>query len=566
MTAMPSVHLFAFNKLIADELKKRLNSIDDQGRPFLAQPTAFAPSPYQAAIFDWVAAGTGSAMVRAVAGSGKTTTIMESLKRIRGLRLSDVRAGTFHSLGFSAVCKRLGVKMDQVGVEGSKVKRIAKKLLGENELEVYGDFCAKLVGYAKGQGIGPLEPDLPQAWFDIIQHHDLFLDHEDATEERAVEIARELLRWSNDLARMPSDRRVANSMLDADYALWSRPVVDYDDMLYLVLVWRCRLWENDWVFVDEAQDTNPVRRAIAKLALRPGGRLVAVGDERQAIYGFTGASADAMALIEREFSCRPLPLTVSYRCPRAVAERVQGVVDYFEVPATAKEGAVRSASMAEVARTFGPHDAILCRQTAPLIEAAFGLIASGVGCVVLGKDIGAGLVALIKRMRAKGVDHLLVRLEQYRQREVAKHMSKGEENKAEQVSDRVACVVTVIENLDEAERTIPKLMAKIEGMFSDANGVLTLATMHKSKGKEWGRVAILKPELVPSKWARQEWQMQQELNLQYVAWTRAMDELVDILPGAEKLKPRPKATVTMVDEHVDYGQRRDDDAEEVARG
>jgi len=42
----------------------------------------FEPSPYQKAIFDFVATGTGSAVIEAVAGSGKTTTIVESLNLI----------------------------------------------------------------------------------------------------------------------------------------------------------------------------------------------------------------------------------------------------------------------------------------------------------------------------------------------------------------------------------------------------------------------------------------------------------------------------------------------------
>ena len=51
---------------------------------------------------------------------------------------------------------------------------------------------------------------------------------------------------------------------------------------------------------------------------------------------------------------------------------------------------------------------------------------------------------------------------------------------------------------------------------------LTLSTVHKAKGREWDRVYLLgRNKFMPSKWARQEWQYQQELNLMYVAVTRA---------------------------------------------
>src|SRR5277367_729756 len=106
-------------------------------------------------------------------------------------------------------------------------------------------------------------------------------------------MARQLLGWSNDAAKLGR--------------------LDFDDQLYLVCLWKLRLWQNNVVVVDEAQDTNRVRRAMLHLMLGAGGRLYAVGDESQSIMGFTGASVDAMAQIEREFNCRRLPLTVSYR-------------------------------------------------------------------------------------------------------------------------------------------------------------------------------------------------------------------------------------------------------------
>ena len=41
-------------------------------------------SPQQQAVFDWVSNGRGSAFVEAVAGAGKTTTIIEACRRMRG--------------------------------------------------------------------------------------------------------------------------------------------------------------------------------------------------------------------------------------------------------------------------------------------------------------------------------------------------------------------------------------------------------------------------------------------------------------------------------------------------
>ena len=71
-------------------------------------------------------------------------------------------------------------------------------------------------------------------------------------------------------------------------------------------------------------------------------------------------------------------------------------------------------------------------------------------------------------------------------------------------------------------------------MFGDTpdgsqSPVLTLSTVHKSKGREWDRVFILgRSKYMPSPYAKQEWQQAQETNLEYVAITRAMRELIDV--------------------------------------
>jgi superfamily I DNA/RNA helicase len=67
----------------------------------------------------------------------------------------------------------------------------------------------------------------------------------------------------------------------------------------------------------------------------------------------------------------------------------------------------------------------------------------------------------------------------------------------------------------------------IDALFADgATGVLTLATYHRSKGREWDRVFLFEHyRRCPSKYARQDWQKLQEDNLAYVAFTRAKQEL-----------------------------------------
>jgi DNA helicase-2/ATP-dependent DNA helicase PcrA len=75
--------------------------------------------------------------------------------------------------------------------------------------------------------------------------------------------------------------------------------------------------------VDEVQDVNVVQDALRKLLVGPAGHLTAVGDHRQAIYGFRGGRIDLMADLSAELTDDPdgevLELTANFRStPRIV--------------------------------------------------------------------------------------------------------------------------------------------------------------------------------------------------------------------------------------------------------
>lgn len=57
--------------------------------------------------------------------------------------------------------------------------------------------------------------------------------------------------------------------------------------------------------VDEVQDINPVQRQLIELLIGDTGRLTAVGDHRQAIYGFRGAKVEIIAKLWEAFKKSP---------------------------------------------------------------------------------------------------------------------------------------------------------------------------------------------------------------------------------------------------------------------
>lgn len=491
----------------------------------------FVPSKYQEEIYKFVHDGQGSAVVIAVAGSGKTTTIIKALPlipRAQSIRLfafnnaiatelktriqqegaMHAQASTFHSVGFRAVCQHLGLR--HIETQSRKLSQLFR-LHMRSHLRAYEAPICKLVSLAKGTGIGALFPDNVDSWKELIRHHEIDVEIDDGI---GIQLARQLLELSNKAAQ-------------------DEYLIDFDDHLYLPCLWELELPKHDWVIVDEAQDTNAIRRAFIAKSMKENGRLLAVGDPCQAIYGFTGASVDAIELIKNDWDAIELPLSVSYRCPRQAVRLAKTLVPYIEPADGAIEGKVSRRSVSAIFDgEFGQEDAVLCRTNAPLVGLAYECIGRGIPCRILGRDIGKGLVTLVERLNPQNLDDLEDRLVEYEHREVAKFIARDEHGKAANVTDRVQCLFTIIENLPEEQRTVQGLIQALDTLFGDEIGArLTLSTVHKAKGKEWRSVAILEPGLMPAGWARSAWQQQQERNLQYVAWTRARETLVFLEGG-----------------------------------
>lgn len=504
-------------------------------------PKQFIASPQQAAVVDFIATGRGSAFVEAVAGAGKTTTLLEALVVTTGsvgfaafnkkiadeikLKIADrsnsqsdnydpryaamgnrVRVGTFHSFGLGAwrrVYPSVKVDADAKWLATVEALQVPRPLQG---------FVRRLLSLAKQNALGLHgSVDDVRRYYDIVDHHDMAYDLEDDSQlPQGIELAIKALHFHRDHAAA---------------------MVDFDDMIYMPVVTPTRIWQNDFVFVDEAQDTNPVRRALARKMLRSNGRAVFVGDRHQAIYGFTGADNDAIDQIVRDFSCKSLPLTITYRCPKAVVRAAQTVVSHIEAHETAPEGEVTTIEQDNLmanAATLLPTDAILCRKTKPLVETAFSLIRTGVACHVEGRDIGTSLVKLIDKFKtANTLDDLLARIDAHGERRAAMLVAKGKDSQAEALMDRVATIHCIAGQCETVEEVKQRIVSMFEDSDSQRKQTLTLSTVHKSKGREWPRVFVLgKNAWMPGPWAKQQWEVEQEMNLIYVAYTRAQKQLV----------------------------------------
>lgn len=788
-------------------------------------PTPLMPSSYQARVYDFVQHASGSAVVIAVAGSGKTTTILEALRLIppsqsvqlfafntaiaAELRsrlppaLRHVHAATFHSVGYRALCTYFQVK--SLETNGRKLHQIARQPRHPDPNtpvpryvpdeahwmpKGYQAFAIDLVSLAKGAGIGIVEPDTDEAWWRLVNVHDLELDDEE-DEATGIQYARQLLARSNHTAE--------------DFQ------IDFDDQLYLPCLWNLPVEKKDWVFVDEAQDVNPIRLELIQRVLKPGGRLIAVGDPNQcqpagtvvekaikagrfgvkertlvpiesikkgdyvssysfrdgriyarkvttvasrpyegklvhvtarnqdsrytlnhrcvvrrrvldycvyvmqrgrnfrigssrtahptlgvgpllrmraedaeavwilqtyptkreaqiveaqlsayyhlpqlmftakggacqmtqvdldsvwreinnaehadrclahfgrlrahpyfvrgqqqvslkrpheciaanlllgsemrlrtgewapilfhqtmysglvyslevereqryfadgilthnSIYGFTGAMVDSLDQIRDRYEAIELPLSVSYRCPKAIVARAQTLVPQIEAAPEAPEGDVCRLSLADTLARLTAADAVLCRTNAPLVNLAYYCIRHQIGVQLLGRDLGKGLLSLIEKMHTPSIDKLSERLHEYRTREMQKFVERDLPAKAASVADKVDCLEAILQHLPEDDRTVAALQTSIRGLFGDDQDPkprLTLSTVHKAKGKEWPQVAILCDFLMPAVYAREAWEREQEDHVQYVAWTRAKERLIFVQEDQGPFAPRP---------------------------
>jgi superfamily I DNA/RNA helicase len=491
-----------------------------------------SPSPQQLEFLRWIEEGEGNAELIAVAGAGKTTTLLaaanalpadasayavvfnrKNADELRSRFPANVTCGTFHSVWSNVLRKHLGVP--SLNLDTNKTRSIIERVLPHTVEEAIGRVrvhhtyfayitpLQKLIGYAKNEGMGTMiAPNSADAYATLIDYHDIDLPDSVDVQELITYAAQALELSAHDTAR-----------------------VDFDDMLWLPLVLDLRAPARDFVFVDEAQDTNPVQRELVRRMGNDATRFVFVGDPHQAIYGFRGATSDAMKIIAEQFNTTTMPLTVSYRCPKAVVERARSYVSHITAHDSAPEGSVETLNALPV--SYLKHGtAVLCRLTAPLVSLCYDLIARRIPSKILGRDLGAGLIALI-RQQGKGcstLTHLRARLEQYRAKEIEHWTTLQRPEKAVQVDDKVTSIFRVIEHVG-AGASLDELVEEIAFLFSneanDGKSGVVLATVHRSKGLEWPHVIIIRPDMLPLPWAKRDWQREQERNLAYVACTRS---------------------------------------------
>ena len=305
-----------------------------------------------------------------------------------------------------------------------------------------------------------------------------------------------------------------------------KDVIDFDDQLAFPIIFDMEMEKFDFVLVDEAQDLSPVQIELTKRALKDSGRAIYCGDRKQAIYQFRGADSAAMQKIESDLECAILPLSICYRCGTNIVDLAKEIVPQIEAAPGASSGTVETIYNDEFDPIEG--DMIVCRTTAPLVENCLRLIREGKTATVKGRDIGKSIEVLIKKARCKrseSIDLFLSAMEGYYEKEHSKLSRTRREQALQTLEDKYDTILALSDH-DTCE-TVGDILDTIERLFSDDARGITFSTVHKAKGLEAETVYILRPDLMPHPKAKD---LDAELNIRYVAITRAKQRLVTVLP------------------------------------
>ena len=261
------------------------------------------------------------------------------------------------------------------------------------------------------------------------------------------------------------------------------------------------------------------------------GRILAVGDPRQAILGFAGADCDSYQAIAQRINAIELPLSICYRCPtehiKLVKQRFPNIP--IEPSSTAKPGEIHQINKNEIISYVKDSDMILSRKTAPLVSLCLKLIANKKNAQIKGRAIGDNLkseMKLIENYPYFQWDNFNESLSMYFDDKSATYNgSDNEEQLKENLKDKIDAIREIHRATPQA-RNIDDLAAEIENIFTDENAPITLSTCHRAKGLEGERIFIYEPQHMPMEWKNQKnWQYEQERNLLYVALTRSKSEI-----------------------------------------
>lgn len=492
----------------------------------------YQPSKYQIDIFEFIRSKQGNLVIEASAGSGKTTVLVNILKlldknlkklfcafntdivkelkkKTKGIENVDVR--TMHSLGNLMILRNLGV--DYIPIVETKYREYLFSNISQ-----YSSFASGLRNKGYMKYINNVSKLIDFARYNLAEDEEEILAladrHEISIMYDEPKVVLEIMEWGKN----------------------NLESIDYTDMVWLPNVLNMQPYglQFDFILLDESQDFSIAQRELILKCQRMGTRYVFVGDENQAIYSFASASPESFRKLKELPNTTSLPLSISYRCPKKVVKLAQTLVEGIEYKEDAIDGEIVYDAKLEDVKDG---DMILCRNNAPLMKVYNDLIRMGKQCFIRGKDIGQNLKKIIRESKHTelnmdlNADGLFIYLYDQLFNQVSEIMKRTNLDKLTVMNMSIVQnkldIINALYVLSENLTTTQDLINRIDVIFTDKrkNEGIALSTIHKAKGLEADNVYIACRSLMPSKSATQDWEVLQEKNLIYVAYTRAKNRL-----------------------------------------
>ncbi|MBE4737637.1 UvrD-helicase domain-containing protein [Streptomyces caniscabiei] len=228
--------------------------------------------------------------------------------------------------------------------------------------------------------------------------------------------------------------------------------------------------EADFLFLDEAQDTNPVLEHVFN-AQRDHAQLVMVGDSAQAIYGWRGAR-DVMT----DFDAAALTLTRSFRFGPLLAEQANRWLELAQAPIRLTGSETIPTEVGDVANP----DAVLCRTNIGAMAEVMRLLSEGSRVALARGGHTLASLALAARDLKEG--------RRTSHPELVLFASWGEVQDYATYDPAGGDLQPFVDLVDT--HGPDAILAAVDELTDEDHADVTVSTAHKAKGREWATVRI----------------------------------------------------------------------------
>lgn len=404
-------------------------------------------------------------------------------------------------------------------------------------------FAGGLLGDKETVSLVEFNPDVIEIVDQLAERYTLTIFQDPELEEYIKPLLPQVLRLGKKacddatdlLAMMFNPGNSPNDILSKQETV--KQWVDFADMSYRLVVENGKVkYKQMWLVIDEAQDLSPLNRAVLQKFryVRNGyyvGRVILIGDPKQAIYGFRGA--DAFGFYNSQYFFRlgkdqRCELSKSFRVSQKIGKYAKFFKANFSVFESNAEGEIAHVNVNDMVEMAQPGDALISRTVAEMVMYWHKLTLAGKPVRIKHRNLIKPIIDTIENI-AKLEGFKFGDFETYALKylDIQSLKLQGKKNAQEKLSalkDKVTLAIFLAENFeaDHIDKLIEIIKVKLDPDNQPDGEFILITTAHSSKGLEFNNVFIITPDKFPMIFDNSSPEaVMQEYNLKYVAITRA---------------------------------------------